>query len=63
MDIADYLASIKYAKARDHKEEVDKFMDTLDMCSSDDVFTVPCWGLEIDLREGRYFLHLWAWIF
>ena len=39
MDIADYLASIKYAKARDHKEEVDEFMDTLDKCSSD-VFTV-----------------------
>ena len=39
LDIADYLASIKYAKVRDHKEEVDEFMDTLDKCSSK-VFTV-----------------------
>ena len=34
MDIANYLASIKYAKARDDKEEVDEFMDTLDKRSS-----------------------------
>ena len=39
MDVADYLASIKYAKARDHKEEVDEFMEALEKCSSD-VFTV-----------------------
>ena len=29
LDIADYLASIQYAKARDHKEEVNEYMDTL----------------------------------
>ena len=35
MDMADYLDSIKYTKARDHKEEVDEFTDTLDKCSAD----------------------------
>ena len=39
MDIAHYLAYIKYAKARNHQEEVDEFTDTLDKCSAD-VFTV-----------------------
>ena len=38
-DIAEYLVSVKYAKARDHQEEVNEFSDTLDKCSAD-VFTV-----------------------
>ena len=31
--------SVKYAKARDHQEEVNEFSDTRDKCSAD-VFTV-----------------------
>ena len=34
LDIAEYLISVKYPKARDHKEEVTEFMDTLAKCSS-----------------------------
>ena len=36
-DIAEYLASLKYAKARDHLEEVDDFKEVLNKCS-DEVF-------------------------
>ena len=39
LNIAEYLVSVKYPKAKDHKEEVAEFKDTLDKCSSD-VFTV-----------------------
>ena len=38
-DIAEYLMSLKYAKARDHLEEVADFKEVLDKCS-EDVFTV-----------------------
>ena len=34
-DIAEYLVSFKYAKARDHQEEVKEFSDTLGKCSTD----------------------------
>ena len=34
-DIKDYLVHLKYAKARDHDEEVKEFLVTLDKCSSD----------------------------
>ena len=36
-DIAEYLASLKYAKARDHMEEVEDFKEVLNKCS-DEVF-------------------------
>ena len=36
-DIAEYLASLKYAKARDHIEEVEDFKEVLNKCS-DEVF-------------------------
>ena len=36
-DIAKYLASLKYAKARDHIEEVEDFKEVLNKCS-DEVF-------------------------
>ena len=38
-DIAEYLVSLKYAKARDHREEVAEFKDVLDKCT-EEVFTV-----------------------
>ena len=38
-DIAEYLVSLKYAKARDHREEVAEFKEVLDKCT-DEVFTV-----------------------
>ena len=38
-DIAEYLVSLKYAKARDHREEVAKFKDILDKCT-EEVFTI-----------------------
>ena len=38
-DIAEYLVSLKYAKARDHREEVADFKEVLDKCS-EEVFTV-----------------------
>ena len=38
-DIAEYLISLKYAKARDHREEVAEFKEVLDKCT-DEVFTV-----------------------
>ena len=38
-DIAEYLVSIKYAKARDHREQVADFKEVIDKCS-EDVFTV-----------------------
>ena len=34
-DIKDYLIHLKYAKARDHDDEVQEFLVTLDKCSSD----------------------------
>ena len=36
-DIADYLTSLKYAKAKDHAEEVEDFKEILNKCS-DEVF-------------------------
>ena len=39
LDITEYLISVKYPKAKNHKEEVAEFMETLDKCSSE-VFTV-----------------------
>ena len=38
-DIAEYLVSLKYAKARDHRKEVADFKEVLDKCS-EEVFTV-----------------------
>ena len=38
-DIAEYLASLKYAKARDHIEEVEDFKEVLNKCS-DEVFKI-----------------------
>ena len=38
-DITEYLVSLKYAKARDHREEVADFKEILDKCS-EEVFTV-----------------------
>ena len=38
-DIAEYLVSLKYAKARDQREEVAEFKDVLDKCT-EEVFTV-----------------------
>ena len=34
-DIAEYLVSLKYAKARDHREEVAEFKDTLNKCTEE----------------------------
>ena len=34
-DIAEYLVSLKYAKARDHQEEVADFKEILDKCSEE----------------------------
>ena len=36
-DIAEYLTSLKYAKARDHRDEVEDFKEILNKCS-DEVF-------------------------
>ena len=38
-DIKDYLIHLKYARAIDHEEEVQEFLEILDKCSSD-VFAV-----------------------
>ena len=38
-DIAGYLVSLKYNKARDHREEVEDFQEILDKCS-EEIFTV-----------------------
>ena len=38
-DIAEYLVSLKYTKARNHREEVADFKEVLDKCS-EDVLTV-----------------------
>ena len=38
-DIAEYLVSLKYAEAQDHRDEVADFKEVLDKCS-DEVFTV-----------------------
>ena len=38
-DIAEYLVSLKYNKARDHRDEVDDIQEILDKCS-EEVFTV-----------------------
>ena len=38
-EIVDYLSSVKYAKAKDHLEEVHDFLEILDQVSSD-IFTV-----------------------
>ena len=38
-DIAEYLVALKYAKARDHRDEVADFKEFLDKCS-EEVFTV-----------------------
>ena len=38
-DIAEYLVSLKYTKARDHREEVADFQEILDKCS-EEVFTI-----------------------
>ena len=38
-DIAEYLVSLKYAKTRDHRDEVVDFKEVLDKCS-EEVFTV-----------------------
>ena len=32
-DIAEYLVSLKYAKARDHRDEVEDFKEILDKCT------------------------------
>ena len=34
-DIAEYLVSLKYAKARDYRDEVDDFKEILDKCSEE----------------------------
>ena len=34
-DIKDYLVHLKYAKAKDHDNEVKEFLEILDRCSSD----------------------------
>ena len=39
LDIAEYLVSLKYAKARDHRDEVADFKEVLDKCS-EEVFTI-----------------------
>ena len=38
-DIAEYLVSLKYANARDHREEVADFQEILEKCS-EEVFTI-----------------------
>ena len=38
-DIAEYLVSLKYAKARDHRDEVEDFKEVLNECS-DEVFKI-----------------------
>ena len=38
-DIAEYLITLKYAKARDHRDEVADFKEVLDKCS-EEVFTL-----------------------
>ena len=38
-DIAKYLVSLKYAKARDHRDEVTDLKEVLDKCS-EDVFKI-----------------------
>ena len=38
-DIVEYLVSLKYNKARDHRDEVEDFQEILDKCS-EEVFTV-----------------------
>ena len=38
-DIAEYLVSLKYAKARDHRDEVEDFKEVLNRCS-DEVFKI-----------------------
>ena len=38
-DIASYLVSLKYNKARDHLEETEEFQETLATCS-EEIFTV-----------------------
>ena len=38
-DIAEYLVSLKYAKARDHRDEVADFKEVLDKCS-EEVFRI-----------------------
>ena len=38
-DIAEYLVSLKYAKARDHRDEVEDFKEVLNRCS-DKVFKI-----------------------
>ena len=38
-DIAEYLVALKYAKARDHRDEVADFKEVLDKCS-EDVFKI-----------------------
>ena len=38
-DIVEYLVALKYAKARDHRDEVADFKEILDKCS-DEVFTI-----------------------
>ena len=38
-DIAEYLVSLKYAKARDHRDEVAEFIEVLDKCS-EEVFRI-----------------------
>ena len=38
-DIAEYLVSLKYAKARDHRDEVEDFKEVLNKCS-DEVFKI-----------------------
>ena len=39
LDIEEYLVALKYAKARDHRDEVADFKEVLDICS-EEVFTV-----------------------
>ena len=34
-DIAEYLVSLKYMKAHDHRDEVDDFKEVLDKCSEE----------------------------
>ena len=34
-DIAEYLVSLKYTKARDHRDEVEDFIEVLNKCSDE----------------------------
>ena len=34
-DISEYLVSLKYAKARDHRDQVEEFKETLDKCTEE----------------------------